>query len=119
MVLCNLQIASALAFFVNSIFMPLFLSQIFQTCLILIGSICTKVTLLLTVSQSVYLGVKLKSGTFDQRFFFLSKLLSCLFGAPSLTRGRVRHVSVFVIEVYHSLVYLQQYLHQKLKITTK
>jgi hypothetical protein len=38
-------------------------------------------------------------------FFFLSKLLSCTFlGAPSLTRGRVCHVSVFVIEVYHSLV---------------
>jgi hypothetical protein len=42
---------------------------------------------------------------------FYFKLLSCLFGAPSLTRGRVCHVSVFVIEVYHSLVYLQQYLH--------
>jgi hypothetical protein len=40
-----------------------------------------------------------------------SKLLFCLFGAPSLTRGRVCHVSVFIIEVYHSLVYLQQYLH--------
>jgi hypothetical protein len=42
---------------------------------------------------------------------FFSRLLSCLFGAPSLTRGRACHVSVFVIEVYHSLVYLQQYLH--------
>jgi hypothetical protein len=63
-----------------------------------------KVTLRLTVSQSVCLGVKPKSGTFDQRFF-CSKLLSCLFGAPSLTRGRVCHVSIFVIEVYHSLVY--------------
>jgi hypothetical protein len=69
-----------------------------------------KVTLRLTVSQSVCFGVKPISGTFDKRFFF-SKLLSCLFGAPSLTRGRVCHVPVFVIEVYHSLVYLQQYLH--------
>jgi hypothetical protein len=63
-----------------------------------------------TDSQSVCLGVETKSGTFDQRFFF-SKLLSCFFGAPSLTRSRVCHVSVFVTEVYHSLVYLQQYLH--------
>jgi hypothetical protein len=33
---------------------------------------------------------------------FFTKLLSCLFGAPSLTRGRVCHVLVFVIEVYNS-----------------
>jgi hypothetical protein len=70
-----------------------------------------KVTLRLTVSQSVCLGVNPKSGTFDQKFFLSSKLLFCFFGAPSLTRGRVCHVLVFVIEVYHSLVYLQQYLH--------
>jgi hypothetical protein len=53
-----------------------------------------------SVSQYV-----LVSSPFDQRFFFSSKLLSCLFGAPSLTRGRVCHVSVSIIEVYHSLVY--------------
>jgi hypothetical protein len=70
-----------------------------------------KVTLRLTVSQLVCLGVKPKSWTFDQNFPPPSKLLFCLFWAPSLTRGRVCHVSVFVIEVYHSLVYLQQYLH--------
>jgi hypothetical protein len=35
-----------------------------------IGYVKVKVTLQLTVSQSVYLGVKPKSGTFDQRFFF-------------------------------------------------
>jgi hypothetical protein len=65
-----------------------------------------------TDGQSVCLGVEPKFWTFDQRFFPPpSKLLSCLFGAPSLTRGLVSHVSVFVIEVYHSLVYLQQYLH--------
>jgi hypothetical protein len=51
-----------------------------------------------------------QSETFDQSFFFQSYCL-VLFGAPSLTRGRACHVSVFVIEVYHSLVYLQQYLH--------
>jgi hypothetical protein len=62
-----------------------------------------KVTLRLTVSHSVCLGVEPKYGTFDQRFFFL-KLQSCHFlGAPSLTRGRVSHVSVFVIEVYSSV----------------
>jgi hypothetical protein len=69
-----------------------------------------KVTLRLTVSQSVCLGVKPKFWTFDQIFFFQNYCF-CLFGAPSLTRGRVCHVSLFVIEVYHSLVYLQQYLH--------
>jgi hypothetical protein len=51
-----------------------------------------------------------QSGTFDQSFFFQSYCL-VFFWAPPLTRGRVCHVSVFVIEVYHSLVYLQQYLH--------
>jgi hypothetical protein len=69
-----------------------------------------KVTLRLTVSQSVCLDVEPKSGTFDQRYFFQSYCL-VFFGVPFLTRGRVCHVSVFVTEVYHSLVYLQQYLH--------
>jgi hypothetical protein len=42
-----------------------------------------------------------QSGTFDRRFFFIAKLLSCLFfGAPCLTRGRVCHLSVFVNRVY-------------------
>jgi hypothetical protein len=73
-----------------------------------------KVTLRLTVSQSVCLGVKPNSWTFDQNFFFPFKVtVLSFFGTPSLTRGRVCHVSVFVIEVYHSLVYLQQYLHYK------
>jgi uncharacterized membrane protein len=52
-----------------------------------------KVTLRLTVSQSVCLGVEPKYGTFDQSFFFESYSL-VIFGAPSLTRGRVCHVSV-------------------------
>jgi hypothetical protein len=54
-----------------------------------------------TDSQSVCLDVESKSGTFDQSFF--SKLQSCLCGAPSLTRGRVRHLSVLVYTVYSSL----------------
>jgi hypothetical protein len=53
-----------------------------------------------TDGQSVSMSwCRAQSGTFDQRFFF-SMLLSCLLGAPSLTRGRVCHVSVFVIVVY-------------------
>jgi hypothetical protein len=59
-----------------------------------------KVTLRLTVSQSACLGVEPKCGTFDQIFFQSYSLV--LFGAPSLTRGRVCHVSVFVIEVYRT-----------------
>jgi hypothetical protein len=34
-----------------------------------------------------------------------------IFGAPSLTRGRVCHVSVFVIEVYSNLSLSTKYLH--------
>jgi hypothetical protein len=70
-----------------------------------------KVTLRLTVSQSVCLGVEPNYGTFDQRFFSLFLFFFCLkvtvlsfIGAPSLTRGRVCHVSVFVFEVYSSIV---------------
>jgi hypothetical protein len=66
-----------------------------------------KVTLRLTVSQSVCLGVEPKYGTFDQRFFFFKVTVLSFFGAPSLTRGWVCHVSVFVIEVYSSLSFLQ------------
>jgi hypothetical protein len=62
-----------------------------------------KVTLRLTVSQSVCLGFEPNLGLLTKDlfiyFFFLSKLLSCLFWAPSLTRGRVCQVSVFVIAV--------------------
>jgi hypothetical protein len=45
-----------------------------------------RVTLRLTVSQSVCLGVEPNLGLLTRDFFFL--------GAPSLTRGRVCHVSV-------------------------
>jgi hypothetical protein len=57
-----------------------------------------KVTLRLTVSQSYVLVSSPNLGHLTRDFFF-SKLLSCLFRAPSLTRGRVCHMSVFVIEV--------------------
>jgi hypothetical protein len=54
-----------------------------------------------SVSQSVCLGVKPNLGHLTRDFFFLSYCL-VIFGAPSLTRGRVCHVSVFVLEVYSS-----------------
>jgi hypothetical protein len=55
-----------------------------------------------TDGQSVSMSwCRAQSGTFEQNFFS-SKLLYSLFGAPSLTRGRGCHVSVFVIAVYNS-----------------
>jgi hypothetical protein len=50
--------------------------------------------------RSVSLGVEPNLGLLTRVFF--SKLLYCLSGAPSLTRGRVCHLSVFVIAVYNS-----------------
>jgi hypothetical protein len=44
-------------------------------------------------------------------FFSSQSYCFVLFGAPSLTRGRVWHVSVFVIEVYSSLSLSAKYLH--------
>jgi hypothetical protein len=49
----------------------------------------SKVTLRLTASQSVSLGVKPPSGAHDQIFYTVWHLRSCFCGAPSLTRGRV------------------------------
>jgi hypothetical protein len=43
-------------------------------------------------------------GLLTRDIFFESDSL-VIFGAPSLTRGRVCHVSVFVFEVYSSLGY--------------
>jgi hypothetical protein len=66
-----------------------------------------KVTLRLTVSQSVCLGVEPKYGTFDQSFFFFWKLQSCHFwGALSDERSGLSCVNL-VIEVYSSLSFLQ------------
>jgi hypothetical protein len=54
-----------------------------------------------SVSQSVCLGVKSNLGLLTSDFFS-SKLRSCLCRAPSLTRGRVSHLSFFVNIVYSS-----------------
>jgi hypothetical protein len=61
-----------------------------------------KVTLRLTASRSVCLSwCRAQSGNFDQRFFS-SKVTVLSSGTPSLTRGRVCHLSIFVIAVYSS-----------------
>jgi hypothetical protein len=62
-----------------------------------------KVTVQQTVSQSVCLGVKPNLGLLTRDFFFLFQsygLVSVV--APSLTRGRVCHLSVLVNTVYNS-----------------
>jgi hypothetical protein len=62
-----------------------------------------KAALWLTASQSICLGVKPNLGLLTRVFFSsFSKLRSCLCGAPSLTRGRVCHLSVLVNKVYSS-----------------
>jgi hypothetical protein len=49
-----------------------------------------------TDGQSVSMSwCRAQFGTFDQRFFFVESYSLVLFGAPSLTRGRVCHLSVF------------------------
>jgi hypothetical protein len=56
-----------------------------------------KVTLRLTVGQSVRLGVEPRLGHTTRYFFlFESYYLSCPCGAPSLTRGRVCRLSVMI-----------------------
>jgi hypothetical protein len=67
-----------------------------------------------SVSQSVCLGVEPNLGLLTRICF--SKLLSCLFAAPSLTRGRVCHMSVFVIEVYNSQSLFITIISVKLKM---
>jgi hypothetical protein len=55
-----------------------------------------KVTLRLTVSQSVCLSwCRAPAGAHDQLLLFKWNLLSCPCGAPSLTRGRVSYLLVF------------------------
>jgi hypothetical protein len=60
-----------------------------------LGSVRVRITLHLTVSQSVCLGVEPNLGLLTRDIFFFFKPLSCHLGAPSLTRGRVCHLSVF------------------------
>jgi hypothetical protein len=70
-----------------------------------------KVTLRLTVSQSVCLGVEPKYGTFDQRFFF-SKFHSCHFwGALSDERSGLSCVSL-VFEVYSMYTFMSICVHR-------
>jgi hypothetical protein len=65
-----------------------------------------RVTLQLTVSQSVSLGVEPNLGLLTRDLFFL-KFLSCHLGAPSLTSGRVCYLSV-----YSQSTVVSQYLHK-------
>jgi hypothetical protein len=53
-----------------------------------------RVTLRLTVSQSVCFGFEPRLGLMTGYSFLIEKLQSCPYGAPSLTRGRVCHLSV-------------------------
>jgi hypothetical protein len=72
-----------------------------------------------TDSQSVNMSwCRAQSGTSDKRsyffgFFLFLKLLSCHLEAPSLTRGRVCHLLVFVNTAY-SGQYLHKFLHSVL-----
>jgi hypothetical protein len=52
-----------------------------------------RVSLQLTVSQSVCLGVEPNLGLLTRDIFFLTSL-SCHLGGPSLTRGQVCHLSI-------------------------
>jgi hypothetical protein len=58
-----------------------------------------EVTLRLTVSQSVCLGIEHPCGTCDQILLPVGTLLSYFCGAPSLTRGRVCN-----LQCNHSMV---------------
>jgi hypothetical protein len=57
-----------------------------------------------------------QSGAFDQRLFFFQSYCLCIFWAPSLTRDRVCHVPVFVIEVYNSQSLFTTNIYIKLKM---
>jgi hypothetical protein len=67
-----------------------------------------------TDGQSVSMSwCRAQSGTFDQSFFFFFNYSLALFGAPSLTRGRVCHLSV-----YSQSTVVSQYLHNLYTICT-
>jgi hypothetical protein len=62
-----------------------------------------------TDSQSVCLSwCRAPSGAHDQMFILVWKLQSCPYGAPSLTRGRVCHLSV-IVDSKSLLVYTNTY----------
>jgi hypothetical protein len=42
-----------------------------------------------TVSRPVFLGIKPRSGAYDQIFITFTQFRVCWYGAPSLTRGRI------------------------------
>jgi hypothetical protein len=67
-------------------------------------------------SVSQYVLVSSPIWDFWPDFLFISKLLSCLFGAPSLMTGRVCHLSVFVIAVYNSQSLFTTNIYIKIKI---
>jgi hypothetical protein len=58
-------------------------------------SVRVRVTLQLTVSQSVRLGVEPNLGLLTRDVFFFLSYSLVLIGAPSLMRGRVCHLSVY------------------------
>jgi hypothetical protein len=62
-----------------------------------------EVTLRLTVSQSVCLGIEHPCGACDQILLPVGMLLSEIYGAPSLTRGRVCN-----LQCNHSMVRVAQ-----------
>jgi hypothetical protein len=82
--------------FVNSSLMKRFVCLL-RICWAFRHESKVKVILRLTISESVSLGIEHPPGAHDQIFFSLIwKLLSCSIWAPSLTRGRVCHLSVIV-----------------------
>jgi hypothetical protein len=56
-------------------------------------------------------------GLLTRVFFFWKVTVLSFLGTPSLTRGWVWHVSVFVFEVYSSQSLFTKYLHLNYKIT--
>jgi hypothetical protein len=73
-----------------------------------------RVTFRLAVSQSVCLGVEPRPGLMTRYLFWIKKLQSCPYGAPSLTRSRVCLLPVIVGSIVHCHLY--SYLQFALKL---